>query len=124
MTGLRLLLDQMIDADVAAELCSNGYDVERVSDFGLSQADDAEVLAKAIREDRILVTLDEHFGDWCVLPLGRHPGVIRVKANPAVTTAILAVLKVFLQSHGDRDFSSMLVIVGANRARWIATGND
>jgi len=37
MTGLRLLLDQMIDADVAAELCSDGYDVERVSDFGLSR---------------------------------------------------------------------------------------
>jgi hypothetical protein len=27
-----------------------------------------------IAEDRTLITLDEHFGDWAVLPLSVHPG--------------------------------------------------
>ena len=42
-------------------------------------------LAEAIAENRILVTLDEHFGDWVILPLSKHPGVIRLKINPTTS---------------------------------------
>ena len=48
-----------------------------------------ELLNKAIAENRILVTLDENFGDWVVLPLSEHPGVIRLKINLTVGIAIL-----------------------------------
>lgn len=85
MKPLRLLLDQMLDADVAAARKDLGHDVIRVSALGLSRAADDEVLTRSIDEDRILVTLDEHFGDWAVSPLSIHPGVLRVKANPATT---------------------------------------
>ncbi len=95
----RLLLDQMIDGEVAGTLQDEGYDVIRVSDIGMSRADDSEILKQAVRDNRILITLDEHFGDWCVLPLSQHPGVIRIKANPAVTRTILSVLLPFLASH-------------------------
>ena len=61
--GLRLYLDQMFGLDVAAALRREGHDVLRAAETGLSRADDALILEKAIREERILVTLDEHFGD-------------------------------------------------------------
>jgi len=35
-----------------------------------------------VDEGRLLGTLDEHFGDWAILPLSAHPGVIRIKASP------------------------------------------
>ena len=79
---VRLLFDQMIDADAAGEVRLVGFDVARVADFGMSTANDDEVLGLAIHENRILVTLDEHFGDWTFLKLESHPGVIRVKAHP------------------------------------------
>ena len=63
MTRHHLLLDQMLDKDVADELRAKGHDVLRVGEIGLATADDAEVLARAIKEKRTLVTLDEHFGD-------------------------------------------------------------
>jgi len=118
---LRLLLDQMIDGEVAETLRDGGYDVIRVSAIGMSRADDSEILQQAIRDNRILITLDEHFGDWCVLPLSQHPGVIRIKANPAVTKTILSVLRPFLASHLNTTFTNRLVIVGTKRLRWIST---
>ena len=118
---LRLLLDQMIDTVVAAKLREIGYDVIRVAEIGMSRAYDDAILKRAITDKRILVTLDEHFGNWCVLPLSAHAGVIRIKANPAVTGNILSVLLPFLSANQTSIFANRLAIVGANRYRWITT---
>ncbi len=120
---MRLLLDQMLDVEVARQLASAGYDVVRVADVGLSRADDRDILQRSIKDNRILVTLDEHFGNWAVLPLDEHPGVIRVKASPSTTKRILGVLLPFLEQHGDRTFGSKLVIVRKSLIRWIDTSN-
>jgi len=82
---LKLYLDQMLRLDVAQALRGEGHDVIRASEVGQARADDYEILQKAITENRILVTLDEHFGDWVVLPLSKHPGVIRLKVNPTTS---------------------------------------
>jgi len=71
---LNLYLDQMLPLDVAQALRNEGHDVMRASEVGQARADDYEILQKAIAENRILVTLDEHFGDWAILPLSKHPG--------------------------------------------------
>jgi predicted nuclease of predicted toxin-antitoxin system len=56
-------------------------------------------LQKAITENRILVTLDEHFGDWVILPLSKHPGVIRLKINPTTSKNATNLLTPFLRLH-------------------------
>ena len=76
--GLRLYLDQMFNLDITRALKEEGYDVIRASEMGQARADDKEILERAISENRILVTLDQHFGDWAVLPLSHHPGVVRL----------------------------------------------
>jgi len=122
MNGNRFLLDQMLDAEVAHTLLAAGNDVVRVSEVGMARSEDDHILAKAIAMGRILVTLDEHFGDWTVLPLQNHTGVIRVKTDPATTDNILAVLLPFLRQFGDKSFENTLAIVSRNRVRWIRTG--
>jgi predicted nuclease of predicted toxin-antitoxin system len=124
MRVLRLLLDQMIDSDVAAHLRAAGHDVCCVAELGMNRADDAEILQVAIRDGRILVTLDEDFGDWAVLPLKRHPGVIRIRAMPTTTEMIESVLFPFLEAYGEQDFSDRLVIVRSTGVRWIQTGGE
>lgn len=69
---LKLYLDQMFQVNVTEALRDQGYDVIRVSESGKARADDEQILQKAISENRILITLDEHFGDWVVLPLSRR----------------------------------------------------
>lgn len=122
MTAPRFLLDQMLDADVAGALNQAGFSSVRVSALGMARSQDDEILAEAIKNNQILITLDEHFGDWAVLPLTNHPGVIRIKANPAKTGNILSVLLPFLQKHSGDDFTDLLVIVSERGIRRIHTG--
>ena len=77
----RLYLDQMFGLDVAQTLQIEGYDILRASETGLARADDHQILQKAISGNRTLIRLAEHFGDWVILPLSRHHGVIRLKVT-------------------------------------------
>jgi len=93
----RLYLDQMLPLDVADELRTQGHNVMRASEVGQARADDYKILQRAITENRILVTLDEHFGDWVILPLKKHPGVIRLKVHPTTANNVIKLLLPFLE---------------------------
>lgn len=117
----KLYLDQMFRVDVAQSLRKEGYDVLRVAEIQQNRADDQQILEKAITENRILVTLDEHFGDWVILPLSHHPGVIRIKVHPTTSEKVLNLLLPFLQKHTQEQFKDHLVILSEKRAKWILT---
>jgi len=68
-----------------------------------------------------LVTLDEHFGDWVILPLSQHPGVIRIKIHPTTSEKVLNLLLPFLRRHTQEQFKDHLVILSEKRAKWILT---
>lgn len=121
MKRLRLPLDQMLDEEVAGALRESGHDVVRVSEVGLACASDAEILQRAVGDGRMLITFDEHFGDWTVLPLSTHPGVIRIKSDPTTTHCVLTMLIPFLLKSADKDFRDQLVIVRLAGARWVRT---
>jgi len=118
---LKLYLDQMLRLDVAQALRGEGHGVIRASEVGQARADDYEILQKAIAENRILVTLDEHFGDWVVLPLSKHPGVIRLKINPTTSKNAIKLLLPFLRLHSSEQFKNHLVILSSKRAKWVHT---
>lgn len=118
---LKLYLDQMLRLDVAEALRDEGHDVVRTSEVGQARADDQQILQKAIDENRILVTLDEHFGDWVILPLSKHPGVIRLKVNPTTSNNIIKLLTPFLRIHSSEQFRNHLVILSLKRAKWVHT---
>jgi len=102
----KLYLDQMLPLDVALELHSKGHNVLRASEVGQARADDDQILQKAIKENRILVTLDEHFGDWVILPLKKHPGVIRLKVHPTTGNNIIKLLSPFLNSYSSEQLEN------------------
>lgn len=60
----KLYLDQMLQERIAEVLRKEGYDVVRASEIGDARTDDYQILQKAILDNRILITLDEHFGDY------------------------------------------------------------
>jgi predicted nuclease of predicted toxin-antitoxin system len=113
----------MLRVELATLLRDAGHDVVRAPEIGQARADDALILERAVREQRTLVTLDGHFGDWVVLPLSKHSGVIRVKAHPSSTENVAKVLLALLAKHSQTDFRNMLVIASLSRVRWIRT-ND
>ena len=117
----RLYLDQMLRHEVAQALRDEGHDVLRATEVGQARADDSQILKKAISENRVLVTLDEHFGDWVILPLSKHPGVIRLKINPTTSNNAIKLLLPFLRLHSSAQFKNYLVILSPKRSKWIYT---
>jgi len=117
----KLYLDQMFRVDVAQALREEGYDVLRASEIEQSRYDDQQILQRAIIENRLLVTLDEHFGDWVILPLSRHPGVIRIKVHPTTSEKVLNLLLPFLRMYTQEQFKDHLVILSEKRSKWIRT---
>jgi predicted nuclease of predicted toxin-antitoxin system len=120
----KLYLDQMFKVDVAQGLGEQGYDVLRAYETHQDRADDQQILQKAIVENRILITLDEHFGDWVILPLSRHSGVIRIKVYPTTSERVLNLLLPFLRTHTQDQFKDHLVILSKKRAKWILTSRS
>lgn len=118
---MRLYLDQMFRIELADRLRNEGHDILRAGEIGQSRADDAAIMTRVIAENRTLITLDEHFGDWAVLPLDRHPGVIRLKIYPPSTERLAERLLIFLRHHEQAEFANHLIILGPQRERWIAT---
>lgn len=111
----------MIQAKVARALQFERYDVLRASDIGQNRFEDHKILETSISLNRILVTLDDHFGDWTILPLHKHPGVIRVKANPTTSDNIIRILIPFIRLHSRKQFNNNLVIVSLKNSKWIRT---
>jgi predicted nuclease of predicted toxin-antitoxin system len=118
---MRLFLDQMIDRCIADGLQKTGHDVQCAAQVGLARADDLEILQYCTKHNRVLVTLDEHFGDWTVAKLTGHAGVIRVKVHPTGSRNIEKTLIPFLERHAARDFQNVLAIVRPTAVRWIHT---
>ena len=117
----RLYLDQMLRHEVAQALRDEGHDVLRATEVGQARADDNQILQKAISENRVLITLDEHFGDWVILPLSEHSGVIRLKINPTTSNNALNLLLPFLRLHSSDQFKNYLVILSPKRSKWVYT---
>lgn len=121
---MKLYLDQMFRVELKDLLGAQGHDVLRTAQAGQSTADDAEILQRAIDEDRTLVTLDEHFGDWAILPLTKHPGVIRLKIHPTTTETAANLLLPFLKAHSQEEFQNHLIILARGAVRWIRSAED
>jgi predicted nuclease of predicted toxin-antitoxin system len=100
----RLYLNQMLRVEAAQALSDEGHDALRAAEVGQDRADDDQILQIAVAEKRILVTLDEHFGDWVVLPLSEHPGVIRLKINPTTSENAINLLLPFLRLYPPNQF--------------------
>ncbi len=59
---MRFLVDQCLAVELASHLTAAGHDAVHVATYGLSRADDAEILARAATEGRVLVSADTDFG--------------------------------------------------------------
>ena len=118
---MRFKIDENLPTEIAGLLHNEGHDVVHASEVGQVRADDYEILQKVIADNRILIIRDEHFGDWVMLPLSRHPGVIRLKINPTTSENAIKLLLPFLRLHSSEQFRDHLVILSSKRAKWVYT---
>lgn len=73
---MRLLLDTCVWGGVRQDLVGVGHDVFWARDWDEDPGDE-EILSRASRESRILVTRDKDFGELAIVYGQRHAGILR-----------------------------------------------
>jgi predicted nuclease of predicted toxin-antitoxin system len=111
---VKLLLDSCVWGGALTRLRAAGHDVVWSGEW---QADpgDEEILARALAEGRVLVTLDKDFGELAVVRELPHAGIVRLVGLSAVQQAEVT-LRV-LQLHGADLAASAIVTAEAGRLR-------
>ena len=106
---MRFAVDECTGPAVAAWLHSQGHDVFSVYDEAPGTAD-GDVAAKALAEDRILVTNDKDFGERVYREGYAHSGVIFLRLADERSASKIAVLRRFLEQYGDRGKNAFVVV--------------
>ena len=73
---MRFLIDNALSPALADALRKAGHDAVHVRDIGLAAADDEAIFAKALTDDRIIVSADTGFGTMLALRSVNRPSVI------------------------------------------------
>jgi predicted nuclease of predicted toxin-antitoxin system len=76
---MKLLLDQGAPRSAADLLRSVGFDAVHTGEIGMSEANDEEILGRALEENRVIVTLDADFHTHLALLQAQKPSVIRIR---------------------------------------------
>jgi predicted nuclease of predicted toxin-antitoxin system len=96
-----------------------GHDVKDVYEAGLAAAEDEVLIDFAIRERRVLVTLDLDFGETYYLSRRGEFGVLVIRARPATVPKVTMLLTGFLRSTDleEQGLSRSLIVIDEKRFR-------
>ena len=97
----KLLLDENIGLLVADKLKSDGFDVLNIVD-GWQGTKDVLVLKLALKERRVLVTLDKDFGQLIYADSRKHAGVVFLRLNDQSPQNVYKILSLLLKQHGEK----------------------
>jgi len=111
---VKLLLDTCVWCGVCKELQSAGHDVILAGEWPEDPGDD-EILERAHREGRILVTLDKDFGELAIIHRIPHSGIIRL-VNLSSGQQALVCLRV-IDLHGEELQAGAIITAERNRLR-------
>ena len=111
---MKLLLDTCVWGKACKELQSAGHDVVWAGEWPEDPGDD-EILERAHREGRVLVTLDKDFGELAVVHGMPHSGIIRL-VNLASRQQAPVCLRV-IDLHANELESGAIITVELNRLR-------
>ena len=108
------LADENVAPRTVAELRSRGVDVVTVKDIGLKGAPDVDVLAYAVRTERVALTHDADFGTLALREGASFVGIVYLRPGNldpvAVVRCVDALAKV------DIDFATRFIVVAELRA--------
>lgn len=96
----KLLLDENIGSIVANTLRKEGYDTKTIFEKARG-IKDRQVLARALREGRILITLDKDFGKLVFLSSEKHLGILFLRMRKESPDRIIFLLLAVLSRYGN-----------------------
>ena len=109
---MRWLIDECVDAELAVALRQSGHDVIYMSEVA-PRTTDVEVLSRAERENRLLLTEDKDFGDLVFRQAKPVRGIVLIRIDPSRRLRKVARLRGAIDRFGDSLFGRYTVIEDA-----------
>ena len=98
---IKVLLDQGLPRTAAGLLREIGWDVQHVSERGMSQAEDVAIIDTARQEQRCVVTLDADFHALLAVTGAKGPSVVRIRSEGLKAAQIAALLQRVFDAAGN-----------------------
>ncbi len=105
---MRFLVDESTGTAVAQYLRGQGHEVVVVSEV-MPQAQDVEILHKAVDEELIVITNDKDFGDLVYRSGEGHAGILLLRLRDESAANRVHVVKTVLETHGDAVVGNFVV---------------
>jgi predicted nuclease of predicted toxin-antitoxin system len=122
---MKFKLDENFGQSVLEVFMRRGFDCHTVHDEGLVGAEDPDLLAAAVTEDRVLVTLDRDFTNVLIYPPEATAGVAVVQLGKRLSRTLLAtVIDSFLTACEKKLIRGKLWIIEPGRIREHRTDDD
>ena len=114
---MRIKLDESLPSAARELAASLGHEVDTVESEGIAGADDRTVLAAAIDDGRLLITLDRGFGDVRRYPPGSHAGIAVLRLDSQDARSATDAIKSFLSNDRLGDITGCIVVVRGHLVR-------
>lgn len=112
---MKFLTDENIGLEVVESLRAAGHDVNSVIET-IRGAEDVEILEKANRENRILITADKDFGNLIHQHKLPHKGIILLRLTDEKNRNKIRVLSSLLETY-EKELKNRFVVVTEDRVR-------
>jgi predicted nuclease of predicted toxin-antitoxin system len=114
---VRLLVDECLSARLCELLEPAGYDVVHARDLGLLGAPDADVMAAAAEQDRVLLSADTDFGELLANSGAAKPSLVLLRRVAKSPEAQAPVLIANLPAVADDLAAGAVVVILSDRLR-------
>ncbi|MEA3357809.1 MAG: DUF5615 family PIN-like protein [Thermodesulfobacteriota bacterium] len=114
---MKFLADENISPVSVSYIKGLGFDAIHVREVGLKGKSDQAVMEYALKEGRVLLTMDRDFSDVRNYPPGSHNGVIRMKLGFASPQAVNTCVELLLRQLSNRDIEGNLIITDGLKYR-------
>ena len=114
---MRFLADMGVSTNVVQWLRQNGHDAKHLRDEALHQIANGEIFAKAISENRVVMTFDLDFGEIIALSKGQKVSVILFRLHNTRTSHLIDRLTAVLSDASDALEKGAVVVVEESRHR-------
>src|SRR5258708_5035774 len=112
---MRFIVDESTGTSVAEYLRGQGHHVTVVAE-ALPQADDIEILRKAVAEKLIVVTNDKDFGDLVFRSGESHAGILLLRLRDESSATRVAVVANVMENHPE-DLAGNFVVASESHIR-------
>lgn len=114
---MKFKIDENLPQTAAALLIGEGCEADTVFQEQLTGISDVDLAALCLNEDRVLITLDQGFGDIRAYPPNDYPGLIVLRLTKQDKDNVVSILRRAIDLLKDESLYRKLWIVESHRVR-------